>query len=172
MSTVLTLTEIEPVVLHLGPALKRMTDHEFYEFCRLNDELKIELTSDGDLIIMPPTGGKTGERNFTITSVLGAWVEVGGAGVGFDSSTIFSLPNGAKRSPDLAWVRRSRWEALSDEEQEEFPPICPDFVVELRSAEGNFIPGALPLTPSRLFRGFPCPSLRCKTGASAPPYGR
>jgi Uma2 family endonuclease len=113
--------------------LKKMTDHEFYEFCQLNSEWRIERTCEGDLILMPPTGGQTGRRNFILTGVFTAWVEADGTGVGFDSSTGFTLPNGAKRSPDLAWVKRSRWEGLTEEDREEFPPLCPDFVVELRS---------------------------------------
>jgi Uma2 family endonuclease len=82
---------------------------------------------------MPPTGGKTGQLNFKLITEFGAWVDADRTGIGFDSSTGFTLPNGARRSPDLAWVRRSRWEALSQEEQAEFPPLCPDFVVEIRS---------------------------------------
>ncbi|MBI1987511.1 MAG: Uma2 family endonuclease [Nitrospinae bacterium] len=110
-----------------------MSDHEFFEFCQLNRDLRIERTREGDLIIMPPTGGKTGRRNFTLTGLFTAWVEADGRGIGFDSSTGFTLPNGAKRSPDLAWIERSRWVALTEEEKEGFPPLCPDFVVELRS---------------------------------------
>ncbi|MCI0486273.1 MAG: Uma2 family endonuclease [Blastocatellia bacterium] len=128
-----TLIENEPLVLHLGSALQRMTDHEFFEVCRLNQDLRIERTSEGDLIICPPTGGQTGRRNFNLTGIFSAWVEKDGTGVGFDSSTGFTLPNGAKRSPDVAWIKRSRWESLTEEEKEEFPPLCPDFVVELRS---------------------------------------
>lgn len=127
------VTESQALILHLGPLLQKMSDHEFFEFCQLNSDWRIELTSKGDLIIMPPTGGGTGRRNFTLTVLFGRWVEADGTGIGFDSSTGFTLPNGAKRSPDVAWVQRSRWEALTQEEQEEFPPICPDFVVELRS---------------------------------------
>jgi Uma2 family endonuclease len=85
------------------------------------------------LVIMPPTGGETGRMNFKLTQVFGNWVDTDGTGVGFDSSTGFTLPNGAKRSPDLAWVRRSRWEALTQQQREQFPPLCPDFVLELRS---------------------------------------
>ncbi|MCI0485084.1 MAG: Uma2 family endonuclease [Blastocatellia bacterium] len=110
-----------------------MSDHEFFELCQLNQDLRIERTSDGDLIIMPPTGGETGRRNFSLGVIFGVWVEKDGTGVAFDSSTGFILPNGAKRSPDISWVRRSRWEELTQEEKEEFPPLCPDFVVELRS---------------------------------------
>ena len=133
MSTELNAIESGPLVLHLGPALQRMSDHEFFVFCQLNQDLRFERTSDGDLIIMPPTGGETGRRNFTLIGLFNTWVEKDSTGVGFDSSTGFLLPNGAKRSPDLAWVKKSRWEALTDDEREEFPPLCPDFVVELRS---------------------------------------
>ena len=133
MSRVLEPVKTDPLILHFSPTLSRMSEHEFFEFCQLNREWRIERTCDGDLLILPPTGGRTGKRNFVLTGQFGAWVEADDSGIGFDSSTGFILPNGAKRSPDLAWVRRSRWDALSEEEQEEFPPLCPDFVVELRS---------------------------------------
>jgi Uma2 family endonuclease len=130
-----------PVVLHFQPFLEKMSDDEFYEFCRLNRELRIERTSDGDLVIMAPAGGESGRRNFSLTGAFSAWVEQDGSGVGFDSSTGFTLPSGAVRSPDVAWVKRSRWEKLGSRERERFPPICPDFVVELRSATDS--PAAL-----------------------------
>ncbi|HYH84800.1 MAG TPA: Uma2 family endonuclease [Pyrinomonadaceae bacterium] len=133
MAATLISTERKPVVLHLGPVLGRMTEHEFYEFCQLNKDLRIELNSKGDLIIMPPTGGKTGRRSSKLTARLTVWAEDDGTGQPFDSSTGFTLPNGAKRSPDFAWVANERWNAFTEEEQEEFPPLCPDFVVELRS---------------------------------------
>ncbi|MBA2732930.1 MAG: Uma2 family endonuclease [Acidobacteria bacterium] len=132
-----TLTPIEQssdaLVLHFSPLLKKLSEEEFFEFCMLNKDLNIELTSAGDLIIMPPTGGKTGIRNFKLIVSFGVWAEKDGTGKGFDSSTLFTLPNGAKRSPDLAWVHNERWNQLSEKEQERFPPLCPDFVVELRS---------------------------------------
>ena len=137
MNTALAANDQFPLVLHFGPVLQNMSDHEFFEFCQLNRDLRFERTCDGDLVIMAPTGGRTGQRNFLLTALFGAWVEADGSGVGFDSSTGFTLPNGAKRSPDLAWVKRSRWEALSNEEQTEFPPLCPDFVAELRSASDS-----------------------------------
>jgi Uma2 family endonuclease len=133
MSTEPSIIEFKPLVLHLGPALERMSEHEFFVFCQLNQDFRFERTSEGDLIIMPPTGGETGRRNFTLIGLFNTWVEKDNTGIGFDSSTGFLLPNGAKRSPDLAWVKKSRWEALTDEQREEFPPLCPDFVVELRS---------------------------------------
>jgi Uma2 family endonuclease len=127
------VTESQPLILCFGPLLAQMTDHEFFVFCQLNPEGHMECTSTGDVIITPPTGGWTGTRHFTLMGILSRWVEADGTGLGFDASTGFVFPNGAKRSPDLAWVTRARWEALTAEEQEEFPPLCPDFVVALRS---------------------------------------
>lgn len=123
----------QPLVLHLGRVVQRMSDDEFFDFCMKHPELRIERTSEGDLIIMPPTGGETGRSNFKLTTHFGNWVEADGSGEGFDSSTEFKLPNGAHRSPDVAWVRRERWEALTPEQRRKFPPLCPDFVIELRS---------------------------------------
>ncbi|HVF66746.1 MAG TPA: Uma2 family endonuclease [Pyrinomonadaceae bacterium] len=120
----------EALVLHFGWV---MDADEFYDFCMRNEDLNVELSSEGDLIIMPPTGMKTGNRNFRLNVAFGAWAEKDGTGLGFDSSSMFSLPNGAKRSPDLSWIKKERWEALSEKEREKFSPICPDFVVELRS---------------------------------------
>ena len=82
---------------------------------------------------MPPVVSEGGKRNFLLSGRFAVWVEADGTGVGFDSSTGFTLPNGAKRSPDVSWIRRERWEALTEEERNEFAPICPDFIVELRS---------------------------------------
>jgi len=133
MSTSLTPTAENPFVLHFGPVLRKFDDGDFYEFCQANPDWRIERTSDGDIIIMPPTGGETGRRNFYLSVSFGTWAREDGTGVGFDSSTVFSLPNGARRSPDLAWVKRSRWNALTAEQRRGFPPLCPDFVIELRS---------------------------------------
>ncbi len=121
------------IVLNFQEILKKLNDEDFEDFCRQNPDLKIELTKEGELIVMPPTGGRTGYRNFSLIVEFGKWSEKDGTGVGFDSSTVFVLPSGAKRSPDLAWVSNERWNSLSNEEQEKFPPLCPDFVVELRS---------------------------------------
>ena len=123
----------EPLVLHFGQFLQRMSDDEFFDFCQRHPDLHLERTAEGDLIIMPPTGGETGRSNFKLTTHFGNWVDANGAGEGFDSSTVFRLPNGADRSPDVAWVRRERWESLTSEERRRFPPLCPDFVIELRS---------------------------------------
>lgn len=110
----------------------RMDDDEFYDFCRQNDHLKFERNAHGTIIAMPNTGGKTGNRNTKITSRLDLWSESHG-GLVFDSSTAFRLPNGATRSPDASWISNERWQQLTDEEQEKFPPIAPDFVIELMS---------------------------------------
>lgn len=126
------LAATSPLVLHLAPVLE-LDDQHFFEFCQLNRDLRIERTSQGDLLIMPPTGGETGKINFELIGLFRQWVHVDGTGIGFDSSTGFTLPNGAKRSPDLAWVTRSRWETLTQQQREGFAPLCPDFVVELRS---------------------------------------
>ena len=133
MSTTLTHSETGAIVLRFGTFMKKLSDEDFIEFCQLNRELRIERTKEGDLIIMPPTYSKTGERNFKLAVEFGVWTKADGTGVGFDSSTGFTLPNGAARSPDLSWMRHERWNALSDEEQNRFAAICPDFVVELRS---------------------------------------
>lgn len=111
----------------------RLTDEQFYRLCEDNPELRLELTAEGELIVMSPTGSKTGMRNSRLTTQLGEWARKHGGGVAFDSSTGFSLPNGAKRSPDASWLSKERWDALTAEEQEGFAPLCPDFVVELRS---------------------------------------
>ena len=124
---------IQTVVMMPEIAHPRMTDAEFQEFCAQNPELRIEMTSKGELIVMSPVTGRGGNRNFFLTGRFFGWVERDNTGVAFDSSTCFTLPNGAKRSPDASWIRRERWEALTPEDQDEFPPICPDFVVELRS---------------------------------------
>jgi Uma2 family endonuclease len=108
-------------------------DDDLFELCTANRELRIERTTDGELVIMPPTGGETGRRNFDLTGQFAAWVRRDGTGVGFDSSTGFLLPNGAERAPDVAWVRRSCWDALTEAQRRKFPPVCPDFVIELRS---------------------------------------
>jgi len=122
-----------PIVLNFQDVLEKMNDDEFEKFCRHNPDVEIELTKEGELVIMPPTGGQTGIRNFSLIGYFFNWLEKDKSGVGFDSSTVFKLPNGAKRSPDLAWVTNEKWNALSAEERKKFPPLCPDFVVELRS---------------------------------------
>lgn len=123
-------TENEPFTLELAD---EMDDKAFYRFCRRNDHLRFERNPDGTILIMPNTGGKTGIRNTKIVSRLDIWSESFGGKV-FDSSTAFKLPNFATRSPDASWISDDRWNKLTEDEQERFPPIAPDFVVELMSA--------------------------------------
>lgn len=110
-----------------------ITDQQFYQLCRQNPDLKFERTAEGNLVIMSPTGGETGNRNGRLTQQLFNWSDNNKLGIAFDSSTGFKLPNGADRSPDAAWVALERWQALTPEQQEQFVPLCPDFVVELMS---------------------------------------
>ena len=121
-----------PFALRIQPDAP-LSDAELYELCRKHGDLRIEQTAKGDLIIMPPTGGETGRRNLEIGRQLGNWAVRDGTGIAFDSSTGFVLPNRAERAPDAAWVTKARWNALTREQREKFPPLCPDFVVELLS---------------------------------------
>ncbi len=118
---------------------KRMkfTDDEFWEFCRQNDEMRIEMTKEGDVIIMPPTGSETGDRNAEITMQLRFWAKKDKQGKSYDSSTGFKLPNGATLSPDASWIQKERIEKFTAKERERFLPLCPDFVLELRSTSDS-----------------------------------
>ncbi|MUL37933.1 Uma2 family endonuclease [Gloeocapsopsis dulcis] len=120
------------IVLSLKPTLE-LTDDQFYELCQNNHDLQLERTADGELIIMPPVGGESGRQEADILIDLGNWNRQTKLGVVFSSSTCFKLPNGANRSPDAAWIKRKHWQALTPEQQKKFPPISPDFVIELRS---------------------------------------
>lgn len=111
----------------------KITPEQFNELAYANTDVRMELTSKGELIVMPPTGGTAGRKNFKLNVLFGVWVEQDGTGIGFDSSTEFTLPNGARRSPDIAWIKRERWDRLTAEEQDGFPPLAPDFVIELVS---------------------------------------
>lgn len=121
------------VLILTNPKAAPITDEQFYQFCLANRELKLEQTAQGDLIIMPPTGGGTGKRNSDINLDLGLWNRQTQLEIVFDSSTCFQLPNGAKFSPDAAWIPLAQWNALTPEQQERFLPLCPDFVIELHS---------------------------------------
>jgi len=133
VETALVDSSFLPIVLNFQDVLEKISDDEFESFCRHNPDVEIELTKEGELVIMPPTGGETGIRNFSLIFEFGKWLEKDKSGVAFDSSTVFVLPNGAKRSPDLSWTTNERWNALNADEKKKFPPLCPDFVVELRS---------------------------------------
>lgn len=120
------------VTLLLPPVL-RLTDEQFEQLAVANRGLQLELTARGELIIMPPTGGETGDRNFELAGQLWLWNRQNRLGKAFDSSTGFRLPNGATRSPDISWIRIERWNALNQEQRKKFLPLCPDFVIELVS---------------------------------------
>ena len=117
-----------------------LTDERFYQLCRDNRELRFELTSRGELIVMGPTSSDTGRRNSELNYQLREWSKRDSTGECFDSSAGFKLPNGAKVSPDASWVRKERYEALTQAERETFAPLCPDFVVELRSKSDRLQP--------------------------------
>jgi Uma2 family endonuclease len=117
-------------------AITTLTHEQFRELCRSNRDVQLELTAQGELIVMPPTGWESGKRNASLTTRLSVWSEVDATGVVFDSSTGFRLPNGAVRSPDAAWVRQDRLDALNAD-PDSFLPLAPDFVIELRSASDS-----------------------------------
>jgi Uma2 family endonuclease len=125
--------EQEPVRLRMRPVVD-LNDNQFFDFCQLNRDLRIERTANGEILIMPPTGYGTGRRNAGITAQLHNWAEMDGSGEATDSSCGFRLPNGATRAPDAAWILKSRLAALSGIDRERFLPLCPDFVIELRSS--------------------------------------
>jgi Uma2 family endonuclease len=116
-----------------------LTDEAFDQLCQVNPDLKFERSAQGKLVVPSPTGGASGRRNADITADLVIWNRRAQLGYTFDSSTCFRLPNGGDRSPDAAWIEQSRWQALSPAEQEKFPPIAPDFVIELRSATDSLV---------------------------------
>jgi Uma2 family endonuclease len=120
-----------PLILNLDTV--NFSDKQFYRLCRANPDWKLERTPTGELVIMSPVGGVSGNREADLIALLWLWNRQTGLGKVFSSSTIFRLPNGGSRSPDAAWVSLERWESLTSEQQEEFPPICPDFIIELRS---------------------------------------
>ena len=120
------------LTLQLPPVLK-LTDEQFAQLTAANQDLQLEITAQGELIIMPPTGGETGNRNFEVYIDLGIWNRQTPLGKAFDSSTGFRLPKGGTRSPDASWVRIERWNALTQEQRKKFLPLCPDFAVELVS---------------------------------------
>ncbi len=121
-----------PIVLKLSPLIK-MSEDQFLAFCEQNDAVRIERTANGELEIMPPAGMYTGAQNSHIAIELGIWARRDGTGIAFDSSSGFTLPNGAVRSPDASWIRKSRLAELSERDKRGFGRICPDFVIELRS---------------------------------------
>ena len=132
MTTALSYADIAPITLHMRPVFK-VNDEEFYALCQLNQDWRLERTAEGDLVIMPPAGWETGTSNAFLNATLTMWALQDGTGTAADSSTGFTLPNGAIRSPDAAWVKRSRLTTFSAVQKKKFLPVCPDFVIELRS---------------------------------------
>ncbi len=125
--------------LELPKTITRITDRKFQDLCQKNPESRIERTSEGDIVIMAPTGGETGKRNFLLAVKIGKWNEDAKLGVLFDSSTAFKLPSSAIRSPDIAFVKNKKWNSISKEEKKKFPPLCPDFVIELLSDSDSIL---------------------------------
>jgi Uma2 family endonuclease len=115
------------------PPIAKLTDEQFYQLCQANRDLRFERNSSGDLVIMSPTGGETSNRNGRLIQQLFNWSDRDGTGIAFDSSGGFKLLNNADRSPDAAWIPLEKWNALTAEERQKFLPLCPDFVIELRS---------------------------------------
>lgn len=120
------------ITLNLNPIIT-LTSDQFYQLCVENPDLKLERTQSGEVIIMAPTGGETGKRNIKLAVQLALWNDETKLGEVFDSSTGFVLPNGADRSPDVSWIEKSRWDALSSQQKENFILLCPDFLIELLS---------------------------------------
>ncbi|MGO9275853.1 MAG: Uma2 family endonuclease [Terriglobia bacterium] len=133
MATVPETVETEPLVVRMPSSVTEMSDNQFFDFCLVNRELRIERTTDGDIVIMLPAGFESSRRNAIITARLRNWAERNGMGVALDASAGFRLANGATRSPDASWVLKSRLEPFLIEQREKFLPLCPDFVIELRS---------------------------------------
>lgn len=123
----------EPLEIDFGDLLKPMNDDDFFYFCQRHKDLRIEMDKFGEITIMSPTGSETGGINFDLIADFAIWVRADGTGKGFDSSTGFILPNGAKRSPDLSWIKLEKWLAIPAEKRKKFAPVCPDFVIEIRS---------------------------------------
>jgi Uma2 family endonuclease len=132
--------EAKPLLLDVQSITLRVTPEEFEKLCQDNPDRSFELTATGELIVMPPVGGESGNSESELGGELFVWNRQTRLGKTFSSSTVFVLPNGAQRSPDAAWVELSRWEALTPEQRKKFPPLAPDFVIELRSATDRLPP--------------------------------
>ena len=111
----------------------KVTPKQFEQLADVEQLARMELTKDGELIVMSPTGGTAGRKNRRLTQQIGIWTDRDGTGEAFDSSTVFVFPNGARRSPDVSWIKLDRWNQLTSAQQDGFPPIVPDFVIELVS---------------------------------------
>ena len=128
------------ICINLEPLVQKLTHEQFYDLCMANKDLSMERNPQGDLIIMSPVGGSSGTKEADYITDLNIWNRQAQLGIVFSSSTVFKLPNGGDRSPDAAWVTLDHWNTLSLEQQDRFPPICPDFVIELRSKSDRLKP--------------------------------
>ena len=128
------------ICLNLEPFTQELTHEQFYELCMANKDVAMERSPQGELIIMSPVGGESGEKEADYIIDLGLWNRQTRLGKVFSSSTVFKLPGGGDRSPDAAWVKLERWNRLTREQQKKFPPLCPDFVIELRSESDQLKP--------------------------------
>lgn len=134
------IANMTAITLNLEPLTQQLTHEQFYKLCMANKDIAMERSPAGELVIMPPVGGESGRKEAKYIIKLGIWNEQTGMGEVFSSSTVFKLPGGGDRSPDAAWILRERWDRLSPEQQEKFPPICPDFVIELWSQSDRLKP--------------------------------
>jgi len=136
MTSIQLKNKAKPLTVHFPAAMPKMTMtiEQFYEFCKVNPELRVERTATGDVIVMPPAFSDTGNRNVKISQQVANWADEDETGETFESSAGFTLPNGATRSPDASWITLERWNALTNAQKSSFAPICPDFVIELRSS--------------------------------------
>lgn len=127
------------ITLNLKPFVE-LSDEQFYQLCLNHRELKFERTTEGELVIVSPVGGVGGSQEADLIADLVYWNRQTRLGKVFSSSSCFKLPNGANRSPDAAWIAKENWDRLTTEQQQKFPPICPDFVIELRSPSDALVP--------------------------------
>lgn len=126
------MTTQSSMVLKFHPVIN-MTDEQLFDFCQLNKDFRIERKANGEIIIDFLTDSENDQRNFELIGQLGLWTKLDATGVGFGSSGGFTLPSGAVRSPDAAWIKKTDWEAIPQDKRKKFAPVCPEFVVELRS---------------------------------------
>ncbi len=120
------------ITLNLNPIIQ-LTDEQFYQLCQENQDVQLERNAKGEIIVMHPSGGETSRSNSALNLQVGLWNEQTQLGEVFDSNGGFSLPKGGDRAPDVAWVKKERWDSLTPEQKEKFLPLCPDFLIELLS---------------------------------------
>jgi Uma2 family endonuclease len=129
----MTFADLDNVVLLQSPALARLTDEEFYDLCRRNPTVRLERAADHNIIFMPPAGSESSRKSGEVYGQLWLWNREHQLGYVYESSAGFTLPDGSVRSPDAAWLSRAAFDQLTEAQRQRFPPVCPAFVVELRS---------------------------------------